>query len=152
MNASKSLRIYYLISFYSIFMYFCCLSVSQVKLGKMNPPDQVRSYQLVKPVRVILISDRYLNQQKGLPRVPVPPLRKTCEGYLSALEPIIEEDEWKRAKQLVEAFMKRGGVGEELQRSLEKKACNTVNWVSSFTATKEVQVAVTRHRELTENE
>uniref|UniRef100_A0A3Q4GMP1 Carnitine O-acetyltransferase a n=1 Tax=Neolamprologus brichardi TaxID=32507 RepID=A0A3Q4GMP1_NEOBR len=88
------------------------------------------SNSLVKPVRVILISDRYLNQQKGLPRVPVPPLRKTCEGYLSALEPIIEENEWKRAKQLVEAFMKRGGVGEELQRSLEKKACNTVNWVN----------------------
>uniref|UniRef100_A0A3B4FNY3 Carnitine O-acetyltransferase-like n=1 Tax=Pundamilia nyererei TaxID=303518 RepID=A0A3B4FNY3_9CICH len=84
----------------------------------------------MKPVRVILISDRYLNQQKGLPRVPVPPLRKTCEGYLSALEPIIEEDEWKRAKQLVEAFMKRGGVGEELQRSLERKACNTDNWVN----------------------
>ncbi|XP_005750643.1 carnitine O-acetyltransferase-like isoform X1 [Pundamilia nyererei] len=103
-----------------------------VKLGKMNPPDQVRSYQLVKPVRVILISDRYLNQQKGLPRVPVPPLRKTCEGYLSALEPIIEEDEWKRAKQLVEAFMKRGGVGEELQRSLERKACNTDNWTTDL--------------------
>uniref|UniRef100_A0A3B4FLK3 Carnitine O-acetyltransferase-like n=1 Tax=Pundamilia nyererei TaxID=303518 RepID=A0A3B4FLK3_9CICH len=88
--------------------------------------------KLVKPVRVILISDRYLNQQKGLPRVPVPPLRKTCEGYLSALEPIIEEDEWKRAKQLVEAFMKRGGVGEELQRSLERKACNTDNWTTDL--------------------
>uniref|UniRef100_A0A3B4FNW3 Carnitine O-acetyltransferase-like n=1 Tax=Pundamilia nyererei TaxID=303518 RepID=A0A3B4FNW3_9CICH len=73
---------------------------------------------------------RILRQNYPHPPVPVPPLRKTCEGYLSALEPIIEEDEWKRAKQLVEAFMKRGGVGEELQRSLERKACNTDNWIS----------------------
>ncbi|XP_019205792.1 carnitine O-acetyltransferase isoform X2 [Oreochromis niloticus] len=103
-----------------------------VKVGKMNHSDQVRSCQLVKPVQVILVSDRCLNQQKGLPRVPVPPLWKTCEGYLSALEPIIEEDELKRAKQLVEVFMKGGGVGEELQRSLERKACNTDNWTADL--------------------
>uniref|UniRef100_A0A3B4EXD7 Choline/carnitine acyltransferase domain-containing protein n=1 Tax=Pundamilia nyererei TaxID=303518 RepID=A0A3B4EXD7_9CICH len=108
---------------------------------------------LLLPKCLILVRGRYLNHQKGHPRVPVPPLRKICEGYLGALDPIIEEYELKQAKQMVETFMKGGGVGEELQRNLVRKACNTDNWVSSFTATKrEIQVAVSGHRELTDNE
>uniref|UniRef100_A0A3Q0RFV5 Carnitine O-acetyltransferase a n=1 Tax=Amphilophus citrinellus TaxID=61819 RepID=A0A3Q0RFV5_AMPCI len=109
-------------------------SVSQMKVGMMNASGQVRSCQLVKPVPMTLVTSRYLNHQKGLPHVPVPPLRETCESYISFLEPIVEEDELKQTKQLVEEFMKEGGVGEKLQRMLEKKACNTDNWVSSVTA------------------
>lgn len=102
----------------------------------MNTLGQVRSCQLVKPVQVTLVTSRYLKHQKGLPHVPVPHLRETCESYLSFLDPIVEEDELKRTKQLVEEFMKGGGVGEKLQKILERKACNTDNWVSSITASK----------------
>uniref|UniRef100_A0A3Q4G678 Carnitine O-acetyltransferase a n=1 Tax=Neolamprologus brichardi TaxID=32507 RepID=A0A3Q4G678_NEOBR len=73
----------------------------------------------------------YLNHQKGLPRLPVPPLRETCERYLSCLEPIVTEDELKHAKRLMKEFLKEGGDGEKLQRSLERKACTTDNWVSA---------------------
>uniref|UniRef100_A0A3Q0RDP8 Carnitine O-acetyltransferase a n=1 Tax=Amphilophus citrinellus TaxID=61819 RepID=A0A3Q0RDP8_AMPCI len=96
--------------------------------------SQTLVFDALKPVPMTLVTSRYLNHQKGLPHVPVPPLRETCESYISFLEPIVEEDELKQTKQLVEEFMKEGGVGEKLQRMLEKKACNTDNWVSSVTA------------------
>uniref|UniRef100_A0A3Q0RUZ7 Carnitine O-acetyltransferase a n=1 Tax=Amphilophus citrinellus TaxID=61819 RepID=A0A3Q0RUZ7_AMPCI len=78
----------------------------------------------------IFDSGVYLNYWKGLPHLPVPPLRETCERYLSALEPIVKEDELKQTTWLMEEFLKEGGDGEKLQKSLERKACTTDNWVS----------------------
>ena len=86
---------------------------------------------LVKPVSATRVSGRYLTHQNGLPSLPVPPLQQTCERYISALEPIIEAEELKHTKELVDEFQKAGGVGERLQRGLEKRASNSENWVSS---------------------
>ena len=96
----------------------------------MRPIGLVKSCHLVKPVSATLVTGRYLTQQEGLPRQPLPTLQQTCERYVTTLEAIVEGDELKRAKQLVEDFQKPGGVGERLQGSLEKKASNTENWVS----------------------
>lgn len=86
---------------------------------------------LVKPVSATRVTGRYLTHQKGLPGLPVPPLQQTCERYITALEPIVEAEELQRTKELVAEFQKAGGVGERLQRGLEKRARNAVNWVSS---------------------
>uniref|UniRef100_A0A4W6D9Q3 Carnitine O-acetyltransferase a n=1 Tax=Lates calcarifer TaxID=8187 RepID=A0A4W6D9Q3_LATCA len=86
---------------------------------------------IMKPASAALVAGKNLTQQSGLPSQPVPPLKQTCELYLSIVEPIVGAEELKHTKKLVGEFLKAGGVGEKLQRSLERKACNTENWVSS---------------------
>lgn len=113
-----------------------------VKVGMAKPCSLMKPCHLVKPVSASRIPGRYLTHQKGLPSLPVPPLQQTCERYITALEPIIEIDELKHTKELVEEFQKAGGIGERLQRSLEKRAGNTENWLSEWW----VQVAYLEYR------
>lgn len=112
-----------------------CLNVisliSLLKVGMMKPCGFVKTSFLVKPVSATRAAGRYFTHQKGLPCLPVPTLQQTCERYLAALEPIVEADELKHTKGLLEEFQRAGGLGERLQRGLEKRASKTENWVSS---------------------
>lgn len=97
-------------------------------MGMVEPCGLVKSCHLVRPIPA---AGRNVVQQKGLPKMPVPPLKQTFECYLSMLESIVEVDELKHTTKLVEEFLKAGGIGERLQKGLRRKACNTENWVSS---------------------
>lgn len=97
-----------------------------------KPCGLVKPCHLVKPVSATRVAGRYLSHQKGLPSLPVPPLQQTCERYITALEPILEMEELKHTKELVQEFQKAGGIGQSLQTGLEKRASKAENWVSSF--------------------
>ncbi|XP_076139756.1 carnitine O-acetyltransferase isoform X1 [Alosa pseudoharengus] len=86
---------------------------------------------LVRPVAVTRITGRYLAHQESLPKLPVPPLKQTCDRYLAALEPIVEEDELQHTRRLLEEFQ-TGGVGERLQKGLERRARKMENWLSDW--------------------
>ncbi|MBN3278040.1 CACP acetyltransferase, partial [Polyodon spathula] len=92
----------------------------------------LKSAGLVKPVSVTRIPGRYLVHQEGLPKLPVPPLRQTMGRYLAALQPIVSQEELEHTRMLVEEFQRPGGVGERLQKGLERKARKTENWLSDW--------------------
>uniref|UniRef100_A0A8C5C9Q2 Choline/carnitine acyltransferase domain-containing protein n=1 Tax=Gadus morhua TaxID=8049 RepID=A0A8C5C9Q2_GADMO len=77
------------------------------------------------------VPERSVVTQEDLPRLPVPPLKQTCERYLAMLEPIVSEEELEHTRQLVADFL-QGGVGERLQKSLERRARKTENWLSEW--------------------
>lgn len=104
----------------------------QLPRSFMAKPVIRRSAGLVKPVSLVKIPGRYLAHQEGLPHLPVPPLKQTLERYLLALKPIISQEEWNHTQELVQEFGKPGGVGERLQKGLERKARKTENWLSDW--------------------
>uniref|UniRef100_A0A669B1W1 Carnitine O-acetyltransferase n=1 Tax=Oreochromis niloticus TaxID=8128 RepID=A0A669B1W1_ORENI len=84
---------------------------------------------LVRPVTQILA--RPLTHQEGLPKLPVPPLKQTCERYLAVLEPLVSDEEMDHTRKVVQEFLK-GGVGERLQKGLERRARKTDNWLTEW--------------------
>ncbi|KAF7688729.1 carnitine O-acetyltransferase isoform X2 [Silurus meridionalis] len=87
---------------------------------------------LVKPVCLSKIPGRYLAHQESLPKLPVPPLKQTCDRYLAALEPIVTPEELQHTHRLVEEFQLPGGLGDRLQSSLERRAKKLENWLSDW--------------------
>lgn len=90
---------------------------------------QARPYGLLKPTALGKIPGRFQLHQEALPHLPVPPLQQTLDRYLLALQPIISEEELNHTQELVAEFRKPGGVGERLQKGLERRAKKTENWV-----------------------
>uniref|UniRef100_A0A669C4X6 Carnitine O-acetyltransferase n=1 Tax=Oreochromis niloticus TaxID=8128 RepID=A0A669C4X6_ORENI len=92
-------------------------------------PGMVKTCHLVRPVTQILA--RPLTHQEGLPKLPVPPLKQTCERYLAVLEPLVSDEEMDHTRKVVQEFLK-GGVGERLQKGLERRARKTDNWLTEW--------------------
>ena len=82
-------------------------------------------YNYFKPS--LLPTDHF---QYSLPRLPIPKLELTCQRYLTALEPILNNDTkaFEQTKQLVADFQK--GDGQRLDAQLRQK--NTANLHTSY--------------------
>uniref|UniRef100_A0A670Z937 Carnitine O-acetyltransferase n=1 Tax=Pseudonaja textilis TaxID=8673 RepID=A0A670Z937_PSETE len=93
---------------------------------------QAKPSSWLKPVALRKLRGRYLTHQEGLPHLPVPPLQQTLDRYLLALEPVISEEELSHTKDLVREFRKPGGVGDRLQKGLERRARKNENWLSDW--------------------
>ncbi|XP_066303697.1 choline O-acetyltransferase-like isoform X4 [Branchiostoma lanceolatum] len=66
---------------------------------------------------------------KALPKLPVPTLQQTLEGYLKVVRPLVSDDKYEETKRKVEEFGKPGGVGDMLQEKLLEYSQTKVNWV-----------------------
>ena len=68
-------------------------------------------------------NDRYLHKTKiptmhfqpSLPRLPIPPLEKTCQRYLNAQKPLLDNTAMEKTKKLVNDFQSRAGNGLNLK-------------------------------------
>uniref|UniRef100_A0A7N5JKW6 Carnitine O-acetyltransferase n=1 Tax=Ailuropoda melanoleuca TaxID=9646 RepID=A0A7N5JKW6_AILME len=94
--------------------------------------EKVKPLGFLKPSSLAKVSSRFKAHQDSLPRLPVPALQQSLDRYLQALQPIVSEEEWAQTKQLVEEFQTAGGVGERLQKGLERRARKTENWLSEW--------------------
>ncbi|XP_078659222.1 choline O-acetyltransferase-like isoform X4 [Branchiostoma floridae x Branchiostoma belcheri] len=66
---------------------------------------------------------------QALPKLPVPPLQQTLEGYLKVVRPLVSDEEYEQTKRKVEEFGNAGGVGDMLQEKLLEYSQTKVNWV-----------------------
>ncbi|MEQ2275171.1 hypothetical protein AMECASPLE_014171 [Ameca splendens] len=67
-----------------------------------------------------------------VPLQPVPPLTQTLQGYLWALEPLLPPEELNHTRRMVQEFGRPGGLGQQLQEGLERRARHTKNWISDW--------------------
>ncbi|KAG8447994.1 hypothetical protein GDO86_015189 [Hymenochirus boettgeri] len=93
--------------------------------------SMAKQARLVKPVSLVKLPGRYLAHQESLPCLPVPPLQQTLDKYLLALKPLVSQEEWNHTKHLADDFQ-TSGVGERLQKGLERRAKKTENWLSDW--------------------
>ncbi|XP_061765546.1 choline O-acetyltransferase-like [Nerophis ophidion] len=69
---------------------------------------------------------------KGLPKVPVPPLKQTLDTYLRCVRHLVKAEQFDKTKALVEKFGAAGGAGEVLQKKLLERREKTENWVYDY--------------------
>ncbi|RNF09889.1 putative choline/carnitine O-acetyltransferase, partial [Trypanosoma cruzi] len=76
----------------------------------------------------------YEDHQSSLPRLPIPPLKHTCDLYLKSIQAIATSEEYFHVTNLVEDFLKPGGTGELLQSLLEawEQKCDQPSWLEEF--------------------
>ncbi|XP_059721057.1 carnitine O-acetyltransferase isoform X1 [Haemorhous mexicanus] len=111
---------------------FTVFSVLRAMNRKQKQAEKARPCGLLKQMPLNKITGRFQLHQEALPHLPVPPLQQTLDRYLLALQPIISPEELSHTQQLVAEFRKPGGVGERLQKGLERRARKTENWLSDW--------------------
>uniref|UniRef100_A0A6Q2XHF5 Choline/carnitine acyltransferase domain-containing protein n=1 Tax=Esox lucius TaxID=8010 RepID=A0A6Q2XHF5_ESOLU len=82
--------------------------------------------------RVLSGPSQELCFSSSVPVQPVPPLSLTLQGYLRALEPLIPGEELIHTRKKVHSFGEEGGLGQQLQEGLERRAKHSNNWISDW--------------------
>ncbi|XP_061521324.1 carnitine O-acetyltransferase b isoform X1 [Phycodurus eques] len=77
-------------------------------------------------------SRQELSMSTFVPPQPVPPLGQTLQAYMRGLEPLIPSEELTHTRRVMREFSRRGGLGAELQRGLERRARKTENWITDW--------------------
>ena len=72
-----------------------------------------------------------LRFEDSLPRLPVPTLEETSKRYLGSVQPLLNKAEFEATKKAVDAFVKPGGIGQELQKRLRARRDDPKhkNWI-----------------------
>uniref|UniRef100_A0A8I5NG15 Choline O-acetyltransferase n=1 Tax=Papio anubis TaxID=9555 RepID=A0A8I5NG15_PAPAN len=71
-------------------------------------------------------------EESGLPKLPVPPLRQTLATYLQCMQHLVPEEKFRKSQAIVQRFGAPGGLGETLQQKLLERQEKTANWVSEY--------------------
>lgn len=72
-----------------------------------------------------------LRFEDSLPRLPVPTLEETSKRYLRSVQPLLNKAEFETTKKAVDAFVKPGSIGQELQKRLRARRDDPKhkNWI-----------------------
>lgn len=65
---------------------------------------------------------------EDLPALPLPALENTLIRYYESLRPFGNEQQLRESRRIIDEF--KNGVGQKLQKILEKRAKSNKNWVS----------------------
>ncbi|KAI5699833.1 hypothetical protein M8J75_009465 [Diaphorina citri] len=109
-----------------------------MKLRKLLIQSSIREFQkrgykgLLGKYLVLSDDDKaktFENDEK-LPSLPVPPLDVTLEKYIQSVKPFATQEELTNVQNLAKEF--KNGIGQELHKSLLKKASEEKNWLSGW--------------------
>jgi len=87
---------------------------------------------LITDIRPSVSTARKYSSTPVLPSLPVPKLNDTLTKFLETVEPHLSPEALAKTRQKVQRFGAPGGVGEQLQKLLEKRASVTENWLSDW--------------------
>lgn len=59
----------------------------------------------------------------------MPPLKQTLDAYLKCVQHLVNEEQFRKTKTIVEKFGAPGGAGEILQKKLLERRDKVNNWV-----------------------
>lgn len=94
-------------------------AVRRCNCEQLNVHNKFRALFLVLDKRISTSSDDYQYLQKSklslqhfqqsLPRLPIPPLEKTCHRYLNALKPLLSNEQFQQTEGIVRRFQEKDG-------------------------------------------
>lgn len=103
---------------------------------------------LLKMSPQVLSAHQYSSTNpQNLPKLPVPKLSDTLNKLLVTAQPHLTPENFENTKNVVAEFGRSGGIGEKLQKLLEKRAETKENWLSDPTSNWWLDCAYLQYRD-----